>query len=309
MSESSSSPHGFSPRLLAADDDLGSSMSRVISTHSGIAEAANLPPPIPPFGTSPAQSFGRGSPFNHPADIVEQLFAAHGSPVPANSVAAYESGLIDLPEEEVARVVKEHLLFGSPRLNGRNSPSIYSAHDSEAASALHSSVHDEESEDATFKNVHQLPGGSIVDGIYKWAANVESQQMERRTRSQSFSFPAARDVDDVASIRAPGGFRRHYVINKAAEQGKAPPNYITRNFFDFLCLYGNFGGEDLNDDDEETGEDEEETTGLRHRRRRDENTPLLPKPSAPPPQGTATPSKAVFLLLKSFVGTGKGVSV
>lgn len=304
MSESSTSQQEFSPRLLPADDDLSSSMSRVISTHSIRAEVAILPPAIPPFGSSPAQSFGRGSVPNHPVDIAEQLFTAHGSPVPANSVAAYENGLIDLPEEEVARVVKEHLIFGSPRLSGRDSPSNYSIHDSEVAS--HSSLYDESNtHDATFQAVHQLPGGSIVDGIYKWAANVESQQIDRRKRSQSFSLPAARDSEDatVSALLAPGGFRRHYVISKAAEEGKAPPNFLTRNFFDFLCLYGHFGGEDLDDDDDYVEEeDEEAATGSR--RRRDENTPLLPKPSTTP-QGTATPSKAVFLLLKSFVGTGQ----
>jgi proton-coupled amino acid transporter len=309
MSDSSTSQQGFSPQLLPTDDDLTSDMSRVVSTHSIMAEAANLPPAIPPFGTSPVRSFGRGSVPNNPVDIAEQLFSAHGSPVPSNSVAAYENGLINLPEQQVARVVKEHLLLGSPKLSGRASPSIHSVPDSDVASNTgHSSAYDDFDAADYQAAVHQLPGGSIVDGIYKWAANVESQQVDRRKRSKSFSSPAGRYVDEAiaSDIRAPGGFRRHYVMHKAAELGKAPPNYITKNFFDFLCLYGNFGGEDLHDDEGYKGyeeeEDEEETTGLR-RRRHDENTPLLPKHNQPP-QGTATPSKAVFLLLKSFVGTG-----
>ncbi|KAG2180429.1 hypothetical protein INT44_003433 [Umbelopsis vinacea] len=264
-----------------------------------MAEAANLPPAIPPFGTSPAPSFGRSFP-NHPVDIAEHLFSAHGAPVPSNSVAAYESGLINLPEDQVARVVKEHLLLGSPKLSGRASPSLHSVYDSDAASnAGHSSIYDDHDTSDYQATVHQLPGGSIVDGIYKWAANVDSQD-RRPQRSKSFSLPPGRDIDDstASDLRAPGGFRRHYVINKAVEQGKAPPNYITKNFFDFLCLYGNFGGEDLNDDEgyEEAEEDEEIAAG-------DENTPLIPKQDQPP-QGTATASKAVFLLLKSFVGTG-----
>jgi len=306
MSESSKSQQGFSPRLLPADDDLSSNLSKVISTNNSImAEAANLPPAIPPFGTSPVPSSGRSFP-NHPADIAEHLFTAHGAPVPSNSVAAYENGLINLPEEQVARVVKEHLLLGSPKLSGRASPSLHSVYDSDAASnAGRSSIYDDFDAADIQAAVHQLPGGSIVDGIYKWAANVDSQQADRRKRSKSFSLPPARDIDDstASDLRVPGGFRRHYVVSKAVEQGKAPPNYITKNFFDFLCLYGNFGGEDLNDDEGyEEDEDDEETAG--HRRHGDENTPLLPKHDQPP-QGTATASKAVFLLLKSFVGTGK----
>lgn len=308
MSESSKSQQGLSPRLLPIDDDLSSNLSKVISTNNSImAEAANLPPAIPPFGTSPVPSFGRSFP-NHPVDIAEHLFTAHGAPVPSNSVAAYENGLINLPEEQVARVVKEHLLLGSPKLSGRASPSLNSVYDSDAASnAGHSSIYDEFDAADIQNAVHQLPGGSIVDGIYKWAANIDSQHADRRKRSKSFSLPPARDIDDstASDLRAPGGFRRHYVVSKAVEQGKAPPNYITKNFFDFLCLYGNFGGEDLNDDEGyEEDEDDEETAGLGHRRHGDENTPLLPKHDQPP-QGTATASKAVFLLLKSFVGTGK----
>jgi solute carrier family 36 (proton-coupled amino acid transporter) len=309
MSESSKSLQGFSPRLLPIDDDLSSNMSRGISTNNSImGEAAHLPPAIPPFGTSPAPSFGRSFP-NHPVDMAEHLFTAHGAPVPSNSVAAYENGLINLPEQQVARVVKEHLLFGSPKLSGRASPSLHSVYDSDAASnAGHSSVYDDLDAADYQAAVHQLPGGSIVDGIYKWAANVDSQHADRRKRSKSFSLPPGRDIDDstATDLRVPGGFRRHYVISKAVEQGKAPPNYITKNFFDFLCLYGNFGGEDLNDDEgyEEDVEDDEETAGLGHQRHGDENTPLLPKQDQPA-QGTATASKAVFLLLKSFVGTGK----
>jgi proton-coupled amino acid transporter len=301
-----SKTQGSSPIPVFIEDDYTSDMSRVLSTHSIRAEAANLPPAIPPFGSSPATSGSRLGALNHPVDIVEQIFTAHGSPVPSNSVVAYENGLIDLPQEEVAKVVKEHFLIGSPTLSGRQSPSIRSNLGSEAGNS--SNPDDQESAELALDAVHQLHGGDMVDGIYKWAANVESQQISRLKRSQSVSLPSGRGIEDatVAGLTAPGGFRRHYVISKAAEEGRPPPSYITRNFFDFLCLYGRFGGEDLDDDDDyedENDEDEEEATGIRRRRRRDENTPLLPKPNAAP-QGTATASKAVFLLLKSFVGTG-----
>ncbi|KAI9237072.1 MAG: transmembrane amino acid transporter protein-domain-containing protein [Podila humilis] len=98
------------------------------------------------------------------------------------------------------------------------------------------------------------------------------------------------------------------MIMKAEASGRQA-NLLTRSFIDFLAMYGHFAGEDL--DDEEGGDfepayDEEDETGGRGtggRKPRDETTPLIPR-SQQPPQGDGTPAKAVFLLLKSFVGTG-----
>ncbi|KAG0354858.1 neutral amino acid transporter [Podila minutissima] len=103
--------------------------------------------------------------------------------------------------------------------------------------------------------------------------------------------------------------RRYHMIMKAEASGRQA-NLLTRSFIDFLAMYGHFAGEDL--DDEEGGDfepavyDEEDATegrGTGGRKPRDETTPLIPR-SQQPPQGDGTPAKAVFLLLKSFVGTG-----
>ncbi|CDH53321.1 amino acid transporter [Lichtheimia corymbifera JMRC:FSU:9682] len=100
---------------------------------------------------------------------------------------------------------------------------------------------------------HLLPGGAIVDEIYKWTARVDNEQRWRRQRAESISLPATRQpVDDplLQSLKQPGGFRRHHVLTQAARQGKSP-NFVTSSFVDFLCLYGHFGGEDLSDDDDD----------------------------------------------------------
>lgn len=100
---------------------------------------------------------------------------------------------------------------------------------------------------------HLLPGGAIVDEIYKWTARVDNEQRWRRQRAESISLPATRQpVDDplLQSLKQPGGFRRHHVLTQAALQGKSP-NFVTSSFVDFLCLYGHFGGEDLSDDDDD----------------------------------------------------------
>ncbi|KAI7853304.1 transmembrane amino acid transporter protein-domain-containing protein [Circinella umbellata] len=201
---------------------------------------------------------------------------------------------VDLPEDQVARVVKRHLVETSP------AASIL-----QKVSTNHSTA--ENSEGDTYstasgsripKSVHQLPGGAITHDIYKWAEDADAEQA-KRSRSQSVYIPRQEPSDPaLARLRDPGGFRRHFVYDQAQRQGKEPPHWMTRTFVDFLALYGHFGGEDLSDsdDDDETEEEGEpgEQTGLLRRRRRRQNA--VP--------GTASPAKAVFLLLKAFVGTG-----
>ncbi|KAG1147281.1 hypothetical protein G6F37_006181 [Rhizopus arrhizus] len=146
-----------------------------------------------------------------------------------------------------------------------------------------SSLHSQSNEDVQSL---QLPGGAFTHEIYKWVSDAESEQLARRQRTRSFHLPKSEPVDPtLARLRDPGGFRRHFVMKKT--QGRAP-YWMTRTFVDFLALYGHFGGEDLSEEEEE---------GL------DEITPLI-QSSQHAVRGTATPAKAVFLLLKSFVGTG-----
>lgn len=126
-------------------------------------------------------------------------------------------------------------------------------------------------------------------------------------RSRSFHLP--RPIEpSVSALKQPGGLRRYHMIMKAEAHGRQA-NVFTKSFIDFLAMYGHFAGEDL--DDEEGGdfepavydEEEGEGDGGSGASSRTENTPLIPK-TQQTPQGDATPAKAVFLLLKSFVGTG-----
>jgi len=144
-----------------------------------------------------------------------------------------------------------------------------------------------------YNAAHLLPGGEVAHEVYKWHNDIESAPM-KRTRSQSLYLPRSSDLN-VSNIREPGGFRRHHVIMKAIQEGKSPPDMITSNFIDFLDMYGHFAGEDLlEDEDENMHIDDVEISG--------EYQPIEP-PDSVPVHG-ASPSKAVFLLLKSFVGTG-----
>jgi proton-coupled amino acid transporter len=207
---------------------------------------------------------------------------------------------VDLPDEEVARAVKRHLVSTSPSASIQyfnKPPSHY---------------HSDGEECESTRSVHQLPGGAITHDIYKWSEDQERKARSKRSKSV---FVPRHELSDPAlvKLRDPGGFRRHFVLDLAAKRGKKPPGWLTHTFVDFLALYGHFGGEDLSDDegmssddegmgsdDESMGSDEEDyLAGGSH-----ERTALLRQARANSVEGTASPTKAVFLLLKSFIGTG-----
>ncbi|CCK71647.1 Avt3p KNAG_0H02330 [Huiozyma naganishii CBS 8797] len=104
-------------------------------------------------------------------------------------------------------------------------------------------------------------------------------------------------------IRAPGGFRRAYLVRKRKKDNveESPPSFITRNFYEFLVLYGHFAGEDLSESEsEEEGEERIDEEVIESE---NEGTPLVATRSTSERHKTTT-VKAVLLLLKSFVGTG-----
>ncbi|KAI7884414.1 hypothetical protein K492DRAFT_142864 [Lichtheimia hyalospora FSU 10163] len=172
---------------------------------------------------------------------------------------------VDLPVDQVARVVRRHLVVPPP--TSTPPPATTCVSSTPAASQIpqlrrrnghtHSNTTTKtvaNSIDTPIYNIHHLlPGGAIVDEIYKWTARVEEQQQRRR---QSISLPAIRSppLDDdplLQCLKQPGGFRRYHALNNATRHGKSPPNFVTSSFVEFLYLYGHFGGEDLSDDDDD----------------------------------------------------------
>ena len=289
---------------------------------------------------------------------------------------------IDLPVEQVAKVVKRHLVYHPASSSSSLIPPRPSRKQrqqrkqqqkeqqkrqlEQQQKQLQQQQQQTKSNTPTYNSHHLLPGGSILDEIYKWTAQVENKQ-QRRNRTQSVSLPALREptIDlSLQSLKQPGGFRRHYVLSKAAQQGKKPPNFVTSSFVEFLCLYGHFGGENLSDAEsssasessyvssEEESEEEDAPEGSimayrgpplnnasyvsygsttdTQQQQQPEGLPLpsmtskkplvplkykqlqvregMPLLSRSRPgqtlQGKASPGKAMFLLLKSFVTTG-----
>lgn len=139
-----------------------------------------------------------------------------------------------------------------------------------------------------------VEGADITRDIYKFRSDKKQVK-----RSRSFSL-----IDQVShrrglsasSLNVPGGFRRQFVLEHSR---KVKPNLITRNFVEFLSIYGHFAGEDLEDDDYVA------CHYTLSNLKADEESPLLGSSGGRiNSNGTATNSKALFLLVKAFVGTG-----
>lgn len=130
-----------------------------------------------------------------------------------------------------------------------------------------------------------LEGADITRDLYKLNDSLRPQPK----RSRSWSLDTELRRESAGSLNVPGGFRRQFVLSH-----KTTPNLLTRNFVEFLSIYGHFAGENLEDDD---------AIACHYApfHPYEEETPLIGHVN---PAGTATDSKAYFLLLKAFVGTG-----
>ncbi|KAG8525489.1 uncharacterized protein KY384_009133 [Bacidia gigantensis] len=189
----------------------------------------------------------------------------------------------------------------------------------------------------------KVQGGDITREVYKWARDTEIPTQGRRGK-RSQSWDALRpepesETTDFQSITIPGGFRRDFMrrqppspsvrSDQVPEDGPTsdfsrnpnPRNFISRNFLEYLTIYGHFAGEDLEDEDEDNFSDPIASSGtgnLPEDSAEDEGEPgessQLISPARPKRQrrktkergtpGTGTPMGAAGLLLKSFVGTG-----
>ncbi|KAJ3075017.1 neutral amino acid transporter [Podochytrium sp. JEL0797] len=123
---------------------------------------------------------------------------------------------------------------------------------------------------SSFKNKapYNLQGGSITNDIYEWADRNRAtsptlSQGSLSTRPRRLSLPdlqstALRDTPDavtVTQLREPGVFRRRFISERAEREGKNV-TFLTRNFIDFLALYGFYGGDVVPEDEDDDEEDE-----------------------------------------------------
>ncbi|KAI8803871.1 transmembrane amino acid transporter protein-domain-containing protein [Cladochytrium replicatum] len=223
---------------------------------------------------------------------------------PKSSSSGNNNGHIT--EDEVTRLVSEHLVQPSS---------------------------DSETDERLGSVAHGLLGGDTTYNVYQW-----KERRDAPPRRNSFhDLPGAGSTSNggvvqrsltfdlrASDLREPGAFRRHFVLTRQASTGRGGAQggggaqqggtIFTRNFIDFLLLYGFYGGDVVpSDEEEEDIVDEAEARRILSSDdgAGDEDDPLLtPRPSAlPRPPSIATvhgtsAKKAFFMLIKAFVGTG-----
>lgn len=93
-------------------------------------------------------------------------------------------------------------------------------------------------------NALQAEGGDITRDLYKIADQEHRPKAPKRSRSLSSSeLENTRRGSTASSLNVPGGFRRQFIMNNTFRTKN--PNFLTRNFVEFLSIYGHFAGEDL----------------------------------------------------------------
>ncbi|KAF9223706.1 amino acid transporter [Gyrodon lividus] len=302
--------------------------------YSGTPPVPNIPARYtPPSGLYSNPSRG-GSPGTNLLAPNEVAFKLHhpsvggisakrpsSSGVPESGVDVGIADLDDLSDEDKARVLRRHLVLREERQNRVDLYSLASsdqdAHEADVPSVGSSTPvrPPQRDESEAFPIPYHAPGADVTHDIYKWHADQRRQAA--RPRASSYAGSVAPPNPAFEHIHEPGGFRRNYVLLQANEQG-VDERRTTNNFIDFLYIYGQFAGEDL-EEDEDTAEDEEAAEeanrALAEPTVADETQPLLKQAGRPRSRsrrraasvgshGDATVVQAVLMLLKSFVGTG-----
>ncbi|KAI9366765.1 transmembrane amino acid transporter protein-domain-containing protein [Zopfochytrium polystomum] len=251
------------------------------------------------------------SPPRRPMQLGRSVSPTAGFSSSYNAAVAAGATLYPLSEQQVARVIAEHLVnreeIEAASSNGRGEP----------ASGANTP--------RSFGSVaHSLVGGSVTHDIYQWQEKRSGAEHRRRNSEPDLMAAPHRQTPDLiraSHLMEPGVFRRHFVTNRAVAEGRQPIN-VTRNFIDFLALYGFYGGdvipeEDEDDDDvygdEFPGVPVGAGAGDPGESPPNENTALIGSSqsgrhrsnsaSVHSVQGTSG-KKVFFMLMKAFVGTG-----
>lgn len=143
-------------------------------------------------------------------------------------------------------------------------------------------------------------GADITRDLYRIKEDAQRPLLKKSRSCDSIGGNLIKST--ASSFNVPGGFRREFLLNQQQHRDErleslrtTTPNFLTKNFIEFLSIYGHFAGEELEDDENIANHYK---YLLPH-----EQAPLLQDDNFNP-RGTATDRKAYFLLLKAFVGTG-----
>ncbi|KAK3375621.1 transmembrane amino acid transporter protein-domain-containing protein [Lasiosphaeria ovina] len=211
-----------------------------------------------------------------------------------------------LPQERrelEAQVVSEHLPSGFTAEFDGTLPTQNTSANASSSTTLAGTPSPAAAPESSLK----LQGGDMHRDLFKLDAAARAN-MHRR--ANTFHTPREFRQDDegdgpllaVGDHLAPGGFRRAFLHQRHGHDFMAARLPITRNFVEFLDLYGSFAGEDLVDSDEDAVTDDEDADVEAEQR------PLLSRHvssrAAWSRTATAGTAKTFFTLIKAFVGTG-----
>jgi proton-coupled amino acid transporter len=261
------------------------------------------------------------------------------APEPPQPDGLDDSFMEPITDEQLVDILQQHLILGGEPMSC--TPSQSSLHG--AISVGSPRIDFDRTELEGVATPFHLPGTAVTNDIYKMANELVQRSLLVRSKSSTDLLEQRRQElqSDPAlrNINKPGGFRRHFVQQQerhtpsVSEDGSSLRRYSslmatdldasdpinssgtpykkTRHFLEFLAvshigMFDNFAGEDLldTDDDEEQARfvplyRDEPVAGSTER------TPLLRRKSSHMADlGTVTETKAVFLLLKAFVGSG-----
>ncbi|KAG2141164.1 amino acid transporter [Suillus bovinus] len=290
----------------------------------------------PPVPNIPARFTPEGFTSGSPGLLPQSEFLGKAYRLPSTGISpgpsstfipgtGIDPGALDFgtpPDDHKARVIRRHLLMREERQNRGDVNSISGSEfdgrvlNDDTPSAGSSTPPPATVRETTevFPIPYEAPGADITHDIYKW--HTDQRRQAARPRASSFSGSVTPSNPAFEHIHEPGGFRRNYVLMRANENG-AEELRPTNNFIDFLYIYGQFAGEDLEEEEEDGADDEEATIRAAPSELDahvvDETQPLL-KPrslsrsrrraASVSPHGDATVTQAVLMLLKAFVGTG-----
>lgn len=183
-------------------------------------------------------------------------------------------------------------------------------------------------------------GGDITRDIYKFATPKDeiSGKGAKSMEDVTLAMEGRRRKSMASGLNVPGGFRREYIVNKVRQQqqqqqqqqssdygttqlsspsssllpsaslsgkgiDKVP--FLTRNFLEFLYVYGHFAGESFEDDFlSDDGKLPYRNVGERSELILEEGRSRRLGTSLESVKGNTPTLTAFFLLLKSFIGTG-----
>ncbi|KAG0290105.1 neutral amino acid transporter [Linnemannia gamsii] len=168
---------------------------------------------------------------------------------------------------------------------------------------------------ATLNSHFQLQGGADANDVYKW----HEKQTRRQLGARSYTYHTPpKNTMAIETMKAPGGFRRHYIQNEAVARGEPAPTLPTKSFIHFLGIFNmyemdHFAGENFGSipkrsivvpkDAEKRRLSMADTLGSRRYYMPGENL-KEDEEAIEEPEEKLSFSKAVGMLFKTFIASG-----